>query len=84
MLKITHLNFWLNQTQEKLVFKASLLDGSNQKESVKPQLCVVDRWAGDSLTRIAKGLYPYAVFWPGQLDEINVVAITVSLNFKKC
>ena len=40
---------------------------------MKPPLCVVDRWAGGSLTRRPKG--PFAVSWPRQLGEWNVITI---------
>ena len=40
---------------------------SNQRDSVKPPTCVVDRWAGGSLTQRPKGLF--AVSWPMQLGE---------------
>ena len=40
---------------------------SNQRDCVKPPPCVVDRWAGGSLTRRPKG--PFAVSWPRQLGE---------------
>ena len=36
---------------------------------MKPPPCVVDRWAGGSLTRRPKG--PFAVSWPRQLGEIK-------------
>ena len=35
--------------------------------SVKPSPCVVEKWAGGSLTRRPKG--PLAVSWPRQLVE---------------
>ena len=35
---------------------------SNKRDNVKPSPCVVDWWAGGSLTRRPKG--PYAVSWP--------------------
>ena len=38
---------------------------------MKPPPCVVDRWAGGSLTRRPKG--PFAVSWPRQLGEKNVI-----------
>ena len=37
----------------------------SRKRIVKFPPCVVDRWAGGSLTRRWKG--PFAVFWPRQL-----------------
>ena len=40
---------------------------SNQRDSVKPPPCVVDRWAGGSLTRRPKGTF--AVSWTRQLGE---------------
>ena len=40
---------------------------------MKPPLCVVDRWAGGSLTRRPKG--PFAVSWPRQLGKSNVITI---------
>ena len=36
---------------------------------MKPPSCVIDRWAGDSLTRRPKG--PFAVSWPRQLGKCN-------------
>ena len=48
-----------NQRQQKLVFTLSCLTFTNQRDSVKPPLCVVDRWAGGSLTRRPKS--PFAV-----------------------
>ena len=41
---------------------------------MKPPLCVVDKWAGGSLTRRPKG--PFAVSWPRQLGESKVITIT--------
>ena len=40
---------------------------------MKPPPCVVDRWAGGSLTRRPKG--PFAVSWPRQLGVKNVRTI---------
>ena len=45
----------------------SCLTFSIKRDSVKPPPCVVDRWAGGSLTRRPKG--PFAVSWPRQLGE---------------
>ena len=45
----------------------SCLTFSIKRNSVKPPPCVVDRWAGGSLTRRPKG--PFAVSWPRQLGE---------------
>ena len=44
---------------------------------MKPPPCVVDRWAGGSLTRRPKG--PFAVSWLRQLGEKNVI-IDVKVN----
>ena len=41
--------------------------GIHSFSAVKPPPCVVDRWAGGSLTRRPKG--PFAVSWPRQLGE---------------
>ena len=43
---------------------------------MSPPPCVVDRWAGGSLTRRPKG--PFAVSWPRQLGEYNVITITIT------
>ena len=58
-------NLWLST--ESVVFTASLLVVQQSKGSVKPPTCVVDRWAGGSLTQRPKGLF--AVSWPMQLGE---------------
>ena len=48
---------------------------------MKPLPCVVDRWAGGSLTRRPKG--PFAVSWPRQLGEYNVNTITITIMINK-
>ena len=40
---------------------------SSKRDCVKPPPCLVDRWAGGSLTQRSKG--PFAVSWPRQLRE---------------
>ena len=53
--QLARVRFPSSQTEgNKNWFSASLLDFQQQKESVrtaKPQPCVVNRWAGGSLTR---------------------------------
>ena len=39
---------------------------------MKPPRCVVDRWAGGSLTRRPKG--PFDVSWPRQLGDQDVIS----------
>ena len=46
-------------------------------DSVKLPPFVVDKWASGSLTRRLKG--SFAVSWPMQLDEQNVITITILL-----
>ena len=48
---------------------------------MKPPPCVVDRWAGGSLTRRPKG--PFAVSWPRQLGEQNVITLDYYLPQKR-
>ena len=48
---------------------------------MKPPPCVVDRWAGGSLTRRPKS--PFAVSWPRQLGESNVITITSAENERR-
>ena len=56
------------QRLKKLVFTASLLDVQHQKAQCEAySVCVVDKWAGGSLTRRLQG--PFVVFWPRQRDE---------------
>ena len=45
---------------------------------MKPPPSVVDRLAGGSLTRRPKG--PFAVSWPRQLGEKNVIIITIAFR----
>ena len=53
---------------------------------MKPPPCVVDMWAGGSLTRRSKGTF--AVSWPRQLGEYIVITIVqlqsdVTIDFGK-
>ena len=59
---------WVESKTIKLVFIAfPAWRAAIKRDSVKPPPCVVNRWAGGSLTRRLKG--PFAVSWPRQLGQ---------------
>ena len=72
---------WLSQSKHYTKWYSQLpcLAFSHTRDSVKPPPCVVDRWAGGSLTRKPKD--PFAVSWPRQLPtwwiKCNYCAFTI-------